>query len=144
MCYNVNSCSIFLWQRPNQVPIGRKKPKVNFAEVRTFLHLYRNFDRMWMFFILAFQVTLVEQSVKVSGVYIFHFVSLSLSLVSYCLYLDVDYRFSQAMLIIAWNSSGSIADLFNEDVFKSVLSIFITSAVLNFVQGRGEINKYVN
>ncbi|KAL5582571.1 hypothetical protein UlMin_015013 [Ulmus minor] len=78
---------------------GRRKPKTNFAEVRTFLHLYRNFDRMWAFFILAFQ----------------------------------------AMVIIAWSPSGSLAAFFDEDVFKSVLSIFITSAFLNLIQATLDI-----
>ncbi|KAM0833601.1 hypothetical protein ACQ4PT_064158 [Festuca glaucescens] len=32
-----------------------RKPKTNFVEVRTFLHLFRSFNRMWVFFILAFQ-----------------------------------------------------------------------------------------
>ncbi|CAN1759008.1 Callose synthase 7, partial [Linum perenne] len=80
-------------QRSNQGGSGRRKPKTNFVEVRTFWHLYRSFDRMWIFFILAFQ----------------------------------------AMLIIAWNS-GSLAGIFDPDVFRSVLSIFITSAVLNLVR----------
>lgn len=44
-------------QRPNQAAGGRRKPKTNFVEVRTFWHLFRSFDRMWTFFILAFQVT---------------------------------------------------------------------------------------
>ncbi|CAN1759009.1 Callose synthase 7, partial [Linum perenne] len=79
--------------RSNQGGSGRRKPKTNFVEVRTFWHLYRSFDRMWIFFILAFQ----------------------------------------AMLIIAWNS-GSLAGIFDPDVFRSVLSIFITSAVLNLVR----------
>jgi type IV secretory pathway component VirB8 len=50
-----------MWQgrgRTTTVP-GKKKPKTNFVEVRTFLHLYRSFDRMWIFFILALQVTLI-------------------------------------------------------------------------------------
>lgn len=38
--------------------IGKRKPKTNFVEVRTFWHLYRSFDRMWIFFILALQVFL--------------------------------------------------------------------------------------
>ncbi|CAN1229138.1 Callose synthase 7, partial [Linum perenne] len=80
-------------ERSNQGGSGRRKPKTNFVEVRTFWHLYRSFDRMWIFFILAFQ----------------------------------------AMLIIAWNS-GSLAGIFDPDVFRSVLSIFITSAVLNLVR----------
>ncbi|KAH7511386.1 hypothetical protein JRO89_XSUnG0206500 [Xanthoceras sorbifolium] len=40
----------------------------------------------------------------------------------------------QAMVIVAWSSSGSPAALFEEDVFRSVLSIFITQAFLNFLQ----------
>ncbi|XP_004499983.1 callose synthase 7 [Cicer arietinum] len=38
---------------------GKKKPKTNFVEVRTFLHLYRSFDRMWIFFILALQAMII-------------------------------------------------------------------------------------
>jgi len=34
----------------------RRASKTNFVEVRTFLHLFRSFDRMWAFFILALQV----------------------------------------------------------------------------------------
>lgn len=45
----------------------------------------------------------------------------------------------QAMLIVAWSPSGSLAAFFDEDVFKNVLSIFITSAFLNFLQGTGNI-----
>ncbi|OVA11586.1 Glycosyl transferase [Macleaya cordata] len=81
-------------QRPNQVTAGKRKPKTNFVEVRTFWHLFRSFDRMWIFFILAFQ----------------------------------------AMVIVAWSPSGSPLALFEEDVFKSVLSIFLTWALLNFLQ----------
>ncbi|PIA41499.1 hypothetical protein AQUCO_02200132v1 [Aquilegia coerulea] len=80
--------------RRNQVPTGKRKPKTNFVEVRTFWHLFRSFDRMWIFFILALQ----------------------------------------AMIIIAWSPSGSLAAFFDEDVFKSVMSIFITWAILNFLQ----------
>ncbi|KAL8152216.1 hypothetical protein V2J09_009976 [Rumex salicifolius] len=74
--------------------VGKRKPKTNFVEVRTFLHLYRSFDRMWIFFILAFQ----------------------------------------AMVILAWSPSGSLTSIFDGDVFRSVLSIFITSAFLNLLQ----------
>ncbi|GLT70370.1 hypothetical protein SLA2020_424530 [Shorea laevis] len=85
-------------ERPNQVTSGKRKPKTNFVEIRTFWHLYRSFDRMWIFFIMAFQ----------------------------------------AMVIIGWNS-GSLLGLFDEDVFRSVLSIFITSAFLNFLQAALDI-----
>ncbi|XP_071706332.1 callose synthase 7-like [Rutidosis leptorrhynchoides] len=72
----------------------KRKLKTNFVEVRTFLHLYRSFDRMWMFLILCFQ----------------------------------------AMVIIAWHGNGSIFGIFDDGVFESILSIFITYAVLNFFQ----------
>uniref|UniRef100_A0A2N9IAE0 1,3-beta-glucan synthase component FKS1-like domain-containing protein n=1 Tax=Fagus sylvatica TaxID=28930 RepID=A0A2N9IAE0_FAGSY len=83
----------------NQVAAGKRKPKTNFVEVRTFFHLYRSFNRMWTFFILAFQ----------------------------------------AMLIVAWSPSGSLAAFFDADVFRSVLSIFITSAFLNLLQATLDI-----
>ncbi|KAH9770738.1 callose synthase 7 [Citrus sinensis] len=79
---------------PNRVPAGKSKPKTNFVEARTFWHLYRSFDRMWIFFIMAFQ----------------------------------------AMVIVAWTPDGSPAALFDEDVFRSVLTIFITQAFLNLLQ----------
>ncbi|KAJ0971510.1 hypothetical protein J5N97_019469 [Dioscorea zingiberensis] len=40
----------------------------------------------------------------------------------------------EAMLIIAWSPLGSISAVFHPDVFRSVLSIFITAALLNFLQ----------
>ncbi|XVF71199.1 hypothetical protein PTKIN_Ptkin12aG0016900 [Pterospermum kingtungense] len=73
--------------------IVRRKPKVNFVEVRTFWQLYRSFNRMWIFFIMALQ----------------------------------------AMIILAWAQSGSSSGN-NEDVLRKVLSIFITYAILNFLQ----------
>ncbi|KAI3713989.1 hypothetical protein L1987_72578 [Smallanthus sonchifolius] len=84
--------------RRNQV-VGKKKPKTNFVEVRTFLHLYRSFDRMWIFLILVFQ----------------------------------------AMVIVGWHEDGSIFGIFDENVIKSILSIFITYAVLNFIQASLDI-----
>ncbi|CAN4114062.1 unnamed protein product [Withania somnifera] len=68
--------------------------KVNFVEIRSYLHIFRSFDRMWSFFIL-------------------------------CL---------QAMIIIAWNGSGDLSMVFTSNVFKKVLSVFITAAVLKLVQ----------
>ncbi|XP_022896502.1 callose synthase 1-like [Olea europaea var. sylvestris] len=40
----------------------------------------------------------------------------------------------QAMIIIAWNGSGDIGTVFAGDVFKKVLSIFITAAILKLAQ----------
>ncbi|XP_078163571.1 callose synthase 3-like [Carex rostrata] len=63
--------------------------KVNFVEVRSYWHIFRSFDRMWTFFILALQ----------------------------------------AMIILAWNG-GSPIDIIDLNVFKKVLSIFITAAMV--------------
>ncbi|KAL0371178.1 UNVERIFIED_CONTAM: Callose synthase 3 [Sesamum angustifolium] len=40
----------------------------------------------------------------------------------------------QAMIIIAWNGSGQPSSVFDADVFKKVLSIFITAAILKLGQ----------
>nr|XP_025887034.1 LOW QUALITY PROTEIN: callose synthase 2 [Solanum lycopersicum] len=40
----------------------------------------------------------------------------------------------QAMIIIAWNGSGNLGSIFEGDVFKSVMSIFITAAILKLAQ----------
>ncbi|XP_044492821.1 callose synthase 7-like [Mangifera indica] len=45
--------------RTNQLPTGKRKPKTNFVEARTFLHLYRSFDRMWIFFTMALQAMVI-------------------------------------------------------------------------------------
>lgn len=45
--------------RHDQVATGKRKPKTNFVEMRTFWHLYRSFDRMWIFFLLAFQTMVI-------------------------------------------------------------------------------------
>ncbi|KAL5719463.1 Callose synthase 3 [Ranunculus cassubicifolius] len=68
--------------------------KINFVEIRSFWHVFRSFDRMWSFFILALQ----------------------------------------AMIILGWNKSGSPSSMFEADVFKRVLSIFITAAILKLGQ----------
>ncbi|WCJ19020.1 glucan synthase-like 3 [Euphorbia peplus] len=45
----------------------------------------------------------------------------------------------QAMIILAWNGSGDLSSIFEGNAFKKVLSIFITSAILNFVQAVGDV-----
>ncbi|KAH9320865.1 hypothetical protein KI387_015504, partial [Taxus chinensis] len=69
--------------------------KMNFVEKRTFWHIFRSFDRMWTFFILALQ----------------------------------------AMIIVAWNGSGSQMDIYQLDPFEQVSTIFITAAILRLIQG---------
>lgn len=40
------------------------------------------------------------------------------------------------MIVVAWNGSGDPSAIFNGDVFKKALSVFITAAILKFGQGR--------
>ncbi|KAL6575472.1 Callose synthase 2 [Orobanche hederae] len=40
----------------------------------------------------------------------------------------------QAMIIIAWNGSGYLSAIFEDDVFRKVLSIFVTAAILKLAQ----------
>ncbi|GFY98958.1 glucan synthase-like 12 [Actinidia rufa] len=52
---------------------------------------------------------------------------------------DVEFFFIlclQAMIIVAWNGSGQPSSIFSSDVFKKVLSVFITAAILKLGQGR--------
>lgn len=39
------------------------------------------------------------------------------------------------MIIIAWSPSGSLSAIFDPAVFRNVMTIFITAAFLNFLQG---------
>ncbi|WZZ66629.1 hypothetical protein YC2023_077999 [Brassica napus] len=94
-----NRCRSNVLQRLNQVTYGKRKPKTNFVEVRTFWNLFRDFDRMWIFFVMAFQ----------------------------------------AMVIVGWNGSGSLGEIFDKDIFKKVLTIFITSAYLTLLQAALDI-----
>ncbi|XP_022750939.1 callose synthase 5 [Durio zibethinus] len=67
--------------------------KSNFVEIRSFWHLFRSFDRLWTFYILALQV----------------------------------------LVIFAW-SGASLKDIFRKDILYYLSSIFITAAVLRFLQ----------
>lgn len=40
------------------------------------------------------------------------------------------------MIIVAWNGSGQPTSIFNSDVFKKSLSVFITAAIFKLGQGR--------
>lgn len=44
-------------------------------------------------------------------------------------------HFYQAMIIVAWNGTGEPTAIFGSDVFKKVLSVFITAAILKLGQG---------
>ena len=45
------------------------------------------------------------------------------------------------MIILASNGSGKLSSVFEGDVFKKVLSIFITAAILKLVQGRKPVER---
>lgn len=50
------------------------------------------------------------------------------------LFLICTFFLSKAMIILAWNG-GSPSDLFDGIVFKKILSVFITAAILKLAQG---------
>ena len=54
-CITMELTWMFVQQHDHAIR-RRRASKTNFVEVRTFLHLFRSFDRMWAFFILSFQV----------------------------------------------------------------------------------------
>ncbi|KAJ0942315.1 putative 1,3-beta-glucan synthase [Helianthus annuus] len=43
--------------------------------------------------------------------------------------------FLQAVIIVAWNGDGNPTSIFESDVFKKVLSVFITASILKLGQG---------
>ncbi|KAF3517307.1 hypothetical protein DY000_02061736 [Brassica cretica] len=45
----------------------------------------------------------------------------------------------RAMVIVGWNGSGSLGEIFDKDIFKKVLTIFITSAYLTLLQAALDI-----
>ncbi|XVE83628.1 hypothetical protein DITRI_Ditri16bG0102300 [Diplodiscus trichospermus] len=53
----------------NPCTIGKRKHKTNFVEGRTFLHLYRSFHRMWIFFIMAFQAMVIVAWTRSGSIY---------------------------------------------------------------------------
>ncbi|MCO5603414.1 hypothetical protein L7F22_057564 [Adiantum nelumboides] len=70
-----------------------------YVEARSFLHIYRSFNRMWSLYILALQ----------------------------------------AMIVVAWNGSGSILDLSDLHLFFKISSIFMTASFLDLLQASVEI-----
>ncbi|KAL0425542.1 UNVERIFIED_CONTAM: Callose synthase 1, partial [Sesamum radiatum] len=47
---------------------------------------------------------------------------------------DILAERSEAMIVLSWNGSGNISAIFEDDVFKKVLSIFITAPILKLAQ----------
>ena len=113
----------FVYQENRTSHRDRWTGKVNFVEIRTFWHIFRSFDRMWSFFILALQALFSPN--------IFARLDLCIMIVKWC----CSYYF-QAMIIVAWNGSGDPSAIFEIRVFKNVLSIFITASILKLGQGR--------
>ena len=91
--------------------------KVNFVEIRSFWHVFRSFDRMWSFYILCLQVLLLSLSVTVPLYAYSH-----------------NDKIWKAMIIMAWDG-GEPSSVFDAGVFKKVLSVFITAAIMKLGQG---------
>lgn len=100
--------------------------KSYFIETRTFWHIFRSYDRMWTFYILALQV-FIYNSVEFLKQHSLHSCSSTA-----CMNNSFQTG-KQAMLIIAF-SKVSPLDIFQQDVLKDLSSIFITAAFLRVLQ----------
>ncbi|XP_040947070.1 callose synthase 7 isoform X1 [Gossypium hirsutum] len=70
-CFWSGKCSLELRKQKEKMPLraaheilekftdGWWKSKINFVEVRTYWQVYRSFDRMWVFFIMALQAMII-------------------------------------------------------------------------------------
>lgn len=87
---------------------------------------------MWSFFILCLQVSLFALLFFIFHNFSFHMFNLTISL----LMVVVLYK---VMIIVAWNGSGNPSSIFEVDVFKKVLSVFITAAILKLGQGNHRV-----
>lgn len=83
---------------------------------------------MWSFFILCLQVSLFALLFFIFHNFSFHMFNLTISLLMVVILYKV-------MIIVAWNGSGNPSSIFEVDVFKKVLSVFITAAILKLGQG---------
>ncbi|XP_020577252.1 putative callose synthase 8 isoform X3 [Phalaenopsis equestris] len=81
-------------ESPNETCEWKWLGKTNFVEVRSFWHLFRSFDRLWTFLLLALQM----------------------------------------MTIMAWHELETPLELFDPEVFDGIMSIFVTNAILRFLQ----------
>lgn len=106
--------------------------KTNFVEIRSFWQIFRSFDRMWSFYILCLQVC---SELTTSGLSLHH------------PYSQFSYDFFspfQAMIIMACHDLESPLQVFDADVFEDIMSIFITSAILKLIQGRGTCSYFTH
>ncbi|KAK4781006.1 hypothetical protein SAY87_017112 [Trapa incisa] len=92
--------------------------KSNFTETRTFWHIFRSFDRLWTFYILALQVCRYIQMCCLVCFIVF--------------ILDKQLLLLKAMIILAW-SGTSITEIFQKKILYQLSSIFITAAVLRLL-----------
>lgn len=100
--------------------------KSYFIETRTFWHIFRSFDRIWTFYILALQVIIYNsvEFLKWQSLYSFYTAA--------CMNNSFQTG-KQAMLIIAF-SKVSLLDIFRKDILGDLSSIFITAAFLRVLQ----------
>lgn len=105
--------------RSSQRTSSKSTGKSNFVETRTFWHIFRSFDRMWTFYILALQVLWWHVGWNVFSLIFSH--------------MYTDFPILQAMVVVAW-SGYPLEEIFQKDIWYSVSSIFITAAFLRFLQ----------
>ncbi|KAG5520393.1 hypothetical protein RHGRI_033091 [Rhododendron griersonianum] len=107
-----------------KVTSEKRKPKTNFVEIRTFWHLYRSFDRLWIFFIAAFQAMVI---VAWSGSLANIFDADVSKHVSSIFITSAFLNFFQATLdiILSWHAWGSLR-------FNQILRYLLKFAVAAF------------
>ncbi|XP_062105741.1 callose synthase 7-like [Humulus lupulus] len=102
----------YLIQPKERLSQKTRQPKINFVEVRTFWHLYRNFDRMWIFFALAFQAMVIVAWNSPSGSFLHAFFNADVVRSVLSIFITfASLKFLQATLDIvlnlkAWRSLG--------------------------------------
>lgn len=88
-----------------------------FAETRSFWHIFRSFDRLWTFLILALQVHKMKDIIEI--IRLLYWMNGRVAL--------------QIMIVIAW-SDVSIFNIFQPANVYYMSSIFITAAFLRVIQ----------
>ncbi|KAJ4971022.1 hypothetical protein NE237_004121 [Protea cynaroides] len=101
--------------------------KSNFVETRSFWHIFRSFDRMWTFYILAAQVMLIVAWSDISPSEILH--KKFLYHISSVFITAAFLRFLQSILDLVLNFPGYHRWMFM-DVFRNIIKIVFSLAWL--------------
>jgi callose synthase len=108
-------------------PKSTRTGKSNYVETRSFWNLFRSFDRLWTFYLMALQV------------FVFNIGKWSCQCLPWLYFNTTKTFLLQAMFIIAWGDI-SVLEIFQKDVLYKLSSIFITAAILRLLQSMTHSN----